>query len=139
WFAPTLTRASVHWDVESDVALGAPAVVSAAERAGWHVDAAGADSLRASRGRMRLDDDLVAGVRVSVVVERGPAVPSMTTTVTGGALLGAFLAVLVVRGPVGHRGCGHVAGPGCHGLRPDPRRPAGFPSAGVPRTRRSAS
>ncbi|MBD9699565.1 hypothetical protein IGS67_08695 [Flavimobilis sp. GY10621] len=47
---------------------------------------------------MRLDADLVAGVRVSVVVERGPAVPSMTMTVTGGALLGAFLAVLVVRG-----------------------------------------
>lgn len=97
-FAPTFTRGYVHWDVESDVALDAPAVVSAAERAGWHVDAAGADSLRASRGGIRLDADLVAGAQLSVVVERGPAGPSMTMTVTVGAVLGVLLAVLVVRG-----------------------------------------
>lgn len=103
WFAPTLTRASVHWDATSEEPLDAGRAADELAAAGWTVTGTekvhATVTVRAVDGRtatsVRLVPERDGGTSASIGVSRRSLAPTLGVCVLVGALVGVVGGVLL--------------------------------------------
>ena len=103
WFAPTLTRATVHWNATSEEPLDADRVADELAAVGWTVTGAekvnASVTVRAVDGRtvtsVLLKPERDGGTSASIGVSRHSLAPTLGVCVLVGALVGAVGGLLL--------------------------------------------